>query len=201
MSALCCFGSACCGCACKGLSACGVPAKNFPKAAYVVYDLLFMVIAVVLMYTFRPLFRDTDWLECNDASGGGHACFGTAAVLRASFVLFFYHILILLFLIPRGQCSSAVHDGFFTLKFLVIMAAYVATFWMSNEFFVGWADFCRVGSIFYLIIQGYFLLNFAYLWNDKLVAVATTTGSCYANFLLCGFSIILAIVCFVWFAF
>jgi len=101
-SAICCAGSMLCNCCCKGLSACGVPAKNFPKAAYVVTDILFMAISVALMYTFRPLFRDNDWLECNDASGGGYACFGTSAVLRASFILFLYHILILLLLIPRG---------------------------------------------------------------------------------------------------
>jgi hypothetical protein len=64
-----------------------------------------------------------------------------------------------------------VHDGFFTAKFLLIFVGYIASFWMSNDFFSVWADFCRVGSILYLIIQSYFLLNFAYLWNDQLVSV------------------------------
>ena len=200
ISALCCAGSACCNCCCRGLGSLGIPAKNYPKVAYLVTDVLFMVIAVLLMYTFRPLFRDNDWLECNEASGGGYECFGTAAVLRASFVLFLYHLSILVLLIPRGQCASIVHDSFFTIKFILLLGAYIGTFWMSNDFFVGWADFCRAGSILYLIVQAYFLLNFCYLWNDQLVAVAQQ-GSCYANFLLCGFSIVLAIVDAVWFAF
>ena len=163
---LCCFGQGVCNCCCKGLKACGIAEKGWPKVAYVAQDMLFMIIAVVLMYTLRPLFRDQDMLECNDASGGGYDCFGTSAVLRASFVLFLYHIVILLLLIPRGDCSSAIHDGFFTAKGFLICAAYIGTFWIHNDFFIGWADFCRGGSIIYLPIQGYFLLNFAYLWND-----------------------------------
>jgi len=125
---------------------------------------------------------------------------GTSAVLRASLILFIYHIVILISLIPRGKCSSIVHDGWFTFKFLLLFGSFIASFWMPNSFFVGWAEFCRAGSILYLMIQGYFLLNFAYLWNDKL-ADAATQGSCYANFLLCGWSIILASICIVWFVF
>ena len=151
-SAVCCMGSAFCSCCCAGIRACGVPLKNFPKVAYVVTDILVMILAVVLMYTMRPLFEDTDWLECNEASGGGSGCFGTSAVLRASFVLFCYHILILILICPRGHCSSVLHDGFFTLKTFLILAAYVASFWIPYEFFQGWAEFCRVGSVLYLAI-------------------------------------------------
>ena len=167
-SAVCCFGQCCCGCLCKGLSACGVPAKNFPKVAYLVTDLIFMAISVLVLYTMRPLFEEYDWMECNEDSGGGDHCLGTSAVMRASFILFLYHILILICLIPRAHCSSYIHDGFFLFKFLLIFGGYVGTFWISNDFFAGWAEFCRGGSILYLIIQAYFLLNFAYLWYDKM---------------------------------
>ena len=198
----CCMGKALCSCCCKGLSACGVPAKNFPKAAYVVTDILFMILAVVLMYTMKPLFEDYDWLECNDNAGGGDGCFGTSAVLRASFILFLYHIFILLVICPRGHCSSVAHDGWFTLKFLFIFAAYIASFWIPYEFFQGWAEFCRVGSVLYLAVQSYFLLNFAYIYNDQLWAVAgQADGGCYAKFLLASFTIILALVNVIWLAF
>ena len=199
-SAICCFGSACCSCICKGLSACGVPAKNFPKVAYLITDILFMALSVIMLYTMKPLFEEYDWLECNDSSGGGDRCFGTAAVMRASFILFLYHILILIFLIPRAHCSSYIHDGFFAFKFLLIIGGYIGSFWIHNDFFKGWAEFCRGGSILYLFIQAYFLLNFAYLWNDKLVEAQNTSQACYANFLLCGFSIILAVVNAAWLA-
>ena len=199
--AICCAGAMCCNCMCKGLSACGVTGKAFPKVGYLIQSTALMLIATILMYTFRPLFRDQDMLECNEASGGGYECFGTAAVLRASFILFLYHILILILIIPRTQCSSAIHDGFFTLKFIVLFGSFIASFWISNDFFKGWSEFCRVGSIIYLFIQSYFLLNFAYLWNEKLVQAAINGEACYAKFLLCGFSILLATINAVWFAF
>ena len=126
-----------------------------------------MVVALVTMYIFHPMAADSDgWIECNDASGGGHQCFGTAAVIRMSFILFLYHLLILLMLIPRGGCSSAIHDGFFTCKFVMILGGWIGSFWIHNDFFIGWANFCRAGSILYLLFQSYFLLNHAYLWND-----------------------------------
>ena len=97
------MGAGLCSCCCRGLEKCGVPAKNFPKAAYVVMDLVFMLIAMLVMYVIRPMGEDSDgWIECNDASGGGTECFGTSAVLRASFILFLFHLLILICLIPRG---------------------------------------------------------------------------------------------------
>lgn len=161
----------CCNCCCKGLEACGVPAKNYPKAAYVVTDFVMMLVAMFIMYAFRPLAEDHDWIYCNESSGGGDKCFGTSSILRASFVLFCYHILILLLLIPRGNCASMVHDGFFTVKLTLIFIFYIASFWISNDFFSGWANFCRVGSILYLLVQSYFLLNFAYIWNDNLSSV------------------------------
>lgn len=197
--ALCCFGSSLCNCCCTGLNKCGIKSKAFPKVAYVVIDFLTMFMAFLTMYIFHPWAKDSDWLECNDSSGGGHQCFGTAAVIRASFVLFIFHILILLMLIPRGDCSSAIHDGFFTCKFLMIFAGWIASFWIHNDFFIGWANFCRGGSIIYLFMQSYFLLNHAYLWNDKLVKeMESGAESCYAGFLLCGFSIILAIISMAW---
>ena len=77
---------------------------------------------------------------------------GTPAVLRASLILFIYHIVILLSLIPRGRCSSIVHDGWFSLKFLLLLGSFIASFWIPKSFFIGWGEFCRAGSILYLMI-------------------------------------------------
>ena len=198
--AICCMGRGFCDCCCSGLKKCGLSAKTFPKVGFVVLDICFMIIAMILMYTLRPLFKDNDWLECNDASGGGYDCFGTAAALRASFTLFLFHTFILLIMIPRGNCAMHIHDGWFTAKFIVLLAVYILTFWIHNDFFKAWADICRAGSVVYMFVQAYFLLNFSYLWNDELWE-AKGKDQCYAHFLLCGFSIILSILCSVWLAF
>ena len=49
-------------------------------------------------------------------------------------------------------CSSMIHDGCWMLKFVVIIAAYVAVFWIPNSFYYGWAYFARIVSGIYLVI-------------------------------------------------
>ena len=150
-SALCCASTACCNSVCCGLRKCGIPAKNFPKVTYLVNDVFFMVFSVILMYALRPAFEEYDWLECNEKSGGGFDCLGMSVIFRASFSLFMFHLLIIICLIPRVSCSQAIHDGMWTLKFLLTFAIFVATFWLPNEFFSGWANFSRIGSLFFLM--------------------------------------------------
>ena len=77
------------------------------------------------------------------------------------------------------------------------MVGYIASFWISNDFFHVWADICRIGSIIYLLIQGYFILNHAYLWNAQLVNAAGD-DQCYAQFLLLGFSIFMMLLNLGW---
>jgi len=85
-SALCCAGSCFCNCCCKALSACGVPAKNFPKVAYVISDLILMIISVLLMYTIRPLFKEnSNLIDCNGEDLIGNiACLGGKTAIKAS---------------------------------------------------------------------------------------------------------------------
>ena len=122
------------------------------------------------MYTLQPLFERFDYfLECNTESGGGSACFGTSAVLRMSFVLFIFHLFVILTILPKLPCSSVFHDGCWTFKFLLVICLYIAVFWIPNEFYWGWAHFSRIVSGFYLIIQVILLIIVAYTLNDKLV--------------------------------
>ena len=93
--------TACCNSVCCGLKRCGIPAKNFPKVAYLVNDVFFMVFSVILMYALRPAFEEYDWLECNAASGGSFDCLGMSVIFRASFALFMFHLFIIICLIPR----------------------------------------------------------------------------------------------------
>ena len=151
-SAACCAGNICRKSICCCCSSCGITPKNFPRIAYVSFDLFWVLISIVLMFTMKPLFDKVDFLECSDASGGGSACFGTAAVLRMSFVLFIFHILVLLIILPRRQCSSMFHDGCWCSKFVFVIATYIAVFWIPNTFYRGFAHFARIVSCFYLIL-------------------------------------------------
>lgn len=160
-----------------------------------------------MLFTMQPLFEKYDYLiECNEQSGGGSACFGTAAVLRMSFVLFLFHTLIIITLLPRLMCSSAIHDGFWCLKFLLVIGAYIGVFWIPNTFYYGWAYFARVAAGLYLILQVALLLITAFTLNEKLVKGYEESGSLISVVALVGLTSIFTfgtlafiVMQFIWF--
>merc|ERR1712110_1215407 len=48
------------------------------------------------------------------------------------------------------------------LKFMLLVALIVGSFWIDNDFFEGYGEFARVGSCFWLIIQTMMLVAWAY---------------------------------------
>jgi len=176
-----------CTCCCGGCAKVGVHQKNWPKVTYVINDVFMMLISFILMYTLRPLAdKYPDHFTCNETAGGGANCFGVSSVLRMSFALFCYHIIILLTLIPRAQCSSLLHDGLWPIKFLIILALFILAFFIPHAFFLYfWNWLCRIGSAIFLVIQSYFLLDMAYKWNEQLIA----RDDSWAYGLLCGYSV------------
>ena len=116
-----------------------------------------------------------------------------------SFSLTIFHVLMLLILIPRAACCGAIHDGFWPIKFLVIIGIYIGSWFIKREVFVIWAHICRAGSILFLFVQAYFFMNIAYTWNDYLLsAISGRNGHCYAKGLLISFSVISTIGSVVW---
>jgi len=52
-----------------------------------------------------------------------------------------------------------------------MLAIFVGSWFIPKAFFGVWGHICRVGSIFYLFFQAYFLMNLAYLWNNHLIGI------------------------------
>lgn len=164
--------------------------------------MLLMIVSVVLMFTLRYATDEWDWLSCHEIAGGGSVCFGITSAFRASFSLAVFHGLMLLFIFPRAQCSSAVHDGFWGFKILVLALIFIISFWIPYQFFIGWGWVCLVLSAIFLIIQAYFLLNLAYTWMDILnSATENATDGTYAHFLLLCYSIVTLTGSIVWLVF
>ena len=184
-SGLCCAGQVVCKSACCLCEACGVTPKNFPRVAYVLFNFFWVGIAIVLMFTLKPLFdKYPDLLHCNAASGGGSSCFGTSAVLRMSFTLFLFQAVVLVAIAPRIACSSAFHDGCWCFKFLFVVGVYIGVFWIPNSFYWGWAWLCRSVSGLFLVLQIFLLIIVAYTANDKLVSAVEGGNQAAAGFLV-----------------
>ena len=107
-------------------------------------QLICVLISFLLMYTLKPI---DDWADrdiCNDIANEGadveaSACFGVSAVLRMTFALLIFHVLIIFLILPRGECSSVVHDGGWSIKFLIIFSLFIGFFWIPITFFKVWA--------------------------------------------------------------
>jgi hypothetical protein len=139
---------------CGGCEKVGIHQKNWPKVTYVINDVIFMIIGFVLMYTLRPLAdKYPDHFYCNETAGGGANCFGVSSILRMSFALFCYHVIILLVLLPRHRCSSYLHDGLWPAKFLIILTIFILSFFVPHQFFMyGWNWLCRLGSALFMVV-------------------------------------------------
>jgi len=98
----------------------------------------------------------------------GSSCYGTSAVLRMSFTLTVLHVLILILISPRLACCSVIHDGIWPVKILFVIGLYIGSFWIPQNVFQYWAMICRCGSVLFLMVQGYFLLNNSYILSDNL---------------------------------
>jgi hypothetical protein len=139
---------------------------------YVVQDFFFMIMSFIFLYVLRPLAdEEDDWIECVEVAGGGHECFGISQIIRMSFALFVYHLLILMLICPRAHCSKYIHDGGWCFKSLLISVLYTVCYFIPYQFFqYGWLWVSRVGSIIFLIVQSYFMLDAGYRWNSQLMA-------------------------------
>lgn len=154
-----------------------MPPKVYPKVAYLLNSVFFMLISVILLYCLRFSADKWDWFQCIDSTDSGvtvssSSCYGIKAVLGMSFTLFVFHLLVLIFISPRFVCSSMAHDGFWGFKFLFIIVLYIGCFFIPHSFYMVWAHICRGASFLFYLVQGYFLLSASYSANDKLLLMA-----------------------------
>jgi hypothetical protein len=106
---------------------------------------------------------------------------GISAVIRMSFVLFLFHLMVLIMISPRMTCSSAFHDGCWFFKFIFVIGVYIGAFFIPNEFYVVWAYIARVASGIFLIVQVILLVLTAYGINDLIVGSYNNASNVHAS--------------------
>ena len=152
-SALCCAGSLCCSCLCAPCKSAGVPNKNFAKVGFVFFQIGMMCVSIGLMFSAKDLI---DWfptamLNCPDQSGGSSACLGASAIIRMSFALACFHLLVLLIILSRTPTAAAFHDGCWGTKLLFVVGLFTGSMDISNDFMQGYMVLTKYISTFFLI--------------------------------------------------
>lgn len=127
--ALCCAGQMCCSCLCGLCQSNGVKKRNFSKIGYTVFQMIFIGIATALMFhaesllKFRlyrePMTRCPPELTLSKAE-----CLGVSIVLRMSFTLFCFHLLMFVIVCSRNSVAAAFHDGCWLFKALLVIAGF-----------------------------------------------------------------------------
>lgn len=94
---------------------------------------------------------------------------GPSAIIRMSFVLACFHVLVLCVILARNTAASIFHDGCWGTKFLIVFSFFIGTMWIDNSFFQGYMAFARAISIVFLLVQALLMLVVAYKVNETLI--------------------------------
>lgn len=97
------------------------------------------------------------------------ACLGASGIIRMSFVLVIFHLLTFLIILSRNEMAAAFHDGCWLFKNLFVLAAFIGSMWISNDFMIVYLHISEWLSCIYLIYQGLLMLIVAYKINEQLV--------------------------------
>ena len=74
----------------------------------------------------------------------------------------------------RNDTAAIIHDGWWTLKFFIVAALFVGSFWIPNSpTITGYMEFSRYVSVIYLSYQAMLMLIVAYVINNGLVTAAS----------------------------
>lgn len=123
---------------------------------------------------------------------------GTSAIIRMSFVLACFHIMVFLVVLARNTAASVFHDGCWMLKFLIVLAYFIATMWIPNIFFNGYLIFSRWVSIAFLVYQALLMLVVSYKINEALVSNYERDGSGFSGALIIIVTAIITVINIVW---
>jgi len=94
-------------------------------------------------------------------------------MLRMSFSLALFHLLIFVLILARNDIVASIHDGCWGIKFFLVSIIFIVSFWISNDFFMNtYLVISKWVSIIFLIYQALLMLIVSYKINDTLVSNA-----------------------------
>ena len=145
----------------------GVASKTFARIGYLFFQFFWVVIAVALLFLTKSIVGVLpSFLQCPE---GGTACLGPSAIIRMSFVLACFHLVVLCIILARNTFAQVFHDGCWSFKFLVVFLGFSGSLFIPNTFFQGYMDFARYVSEGFLLVQALLMLVTAYKINERLI--------------------------------
>jgi len=160
-----CLGACCSGCCCNNLKECNVKHGAASRIPYIFIIFIFSIFAVFMsLYGEDVLYRN-HLLHIRLSVCESQSCQGNGSVYRTSFALFVFFMIqtIVVFFI------ASFHWNFFGWKMIFLIGFLVATFWIPDSVFDGYAEFARIASAIFLLLQVIVLISWAWDVNDRIV--------------------------------
>merc|ERR1712224_42959 len=106
--------------------------------------------------------------------------------------------------LARNQIAAYIHDGWWGLKAIIVLAGYIASFWMPSTFFSGfYATAAMWISAIFLFFQALLILEVSYKINNTIVGNYNreTSGCNAAIMAFVGFTPLIANIVFIVYGF
>ncbi|ETO07756.1 hypothetical protein RFI_29634, partial [Reticulomyxa filosa] len=160
-----CFTTCFLSCFCFSFKDCNAKHGSVSRLPYVFILLAACVFCVIMtLYGEKQLYSNSS-LNTSLKICNGRSCEGNGVVYRTSFALFAFFV-IHVFLV---WTFAAFHWMFFTIKLLCLVGFLIGSFWFSNDFYQGYAEFARIASILFLILQVLVLITWAWDVSDSVL--------------------------------
>uniref|UniRef100_A0A667XSJ9 Serine incorporator 5 n=1 Tax=Myripristis murdjan TaxID=586833 RepID=A0A667XSJ9_9TELE len=148
------------------------------RIMYALYFLLVTIICAIMMSpTVEQEMRNnipfySDLCEKLNAGENCKTLVGYSAVYKVCFGMacfFFFFFIFTLRVNNSTGCRAAIHNGFWLLKFIGLVACCAAGFFLPEEetFLEVWRYVGAVGGFIFLLIQLMLLVEFAHRWNTN----------------------------------
>jgi len=152
--------ASCCasiGCTCLFNCLKSIFPTGYTAAKFYALILFFLsILTAAILLTTHPNIN-LDYFS-NPCQSGNDRCYGVQAVFRIGFTDFFFFLALAIF----SKATVSAHTKFWGLKYVIWICFCVGMFFVDNNVFNGWANFARIASFFWIIIQTVALIELTF---------------------------------------
>ncbi|XP_058963301.2 probable serine incorporator [Pocillopora verrucosa] len=193
MGSIVCTAATCACCCCPTVASCCCaccPSCRSSTSTRIVYTLFLLIGTILSCVMLSSGIQDTMvekvpfFNEACEAATLGTNCdvlAGYLAVYRICFGMAAFFFLFMILNIGVGSskdCRGGLNNGFWGLKFILLIALWVAAFFIPRgSFGVAWMYIGFIGAFVFILIQLILMIDFAHTWNEIWTSNAEETDN------------------------
>lgn len=206
--AACCLGPAAISCCCcRSGGTC-----RHSTATRLAYAFLLLICCIVAWCMLIPrvgnqlsqMEKYTGGLECSDGTdANATSCdlawsqLGTFRVMFGTSLFYFLFALIMIGVKSSSGGRGGIQNGFWGIKFILILGLCIAAFFIPNHFFIAyWGVVGMIGAFIFMVVQMVLLVDFAHSWAESWIE-KMEDGSKFHKWMLLVCSVTMYLIAFI----